>query len=157
MLQHSASSICTINISQPVNYILHDGFRTSSQTVAVSNQHAEHLRRDDAATTAAIKRLVCSSNGITELMCENLKLGYQTGTGSIDIDVWRDVGVCMPFPVKQIKVNNCSIRYNAKYIQYKRNDEMNIYNDDDEHGNTVTTKLVVMSRVIQINCAKTPK
>ena len=25
---------------------------------------------------------------------------------------------------------------------------MTIYNDDDEHGNTVTTKLVVMSRVI---------
>ena len=28
---------------------------------------------------------------------------------------------------------------------------MTIYNDDDEHGNTVTTKLVVMSRVIQSN------
>ena len=26
-----------------------------------------------------------------------------------------------------------NIRYNAKYIQYKRNDEMTIYNDDDEH------------------------
>ena len=34
---------------------------------------------------------------------------------------------------------------------------MTIYNDDNEHGNTVTTKLVVMSRVIQSNCAKAPK
>ena len=34
---------------------------------------------------------------------------------------------------------------------------MTIYNDDDEHGKTVTTKLVVMSRVIQSNCAVAPK
>ena len=34
---------------------------------------------------------------------------------------------------------------------------MTIYNDDDENGNTVTTKLVVMSRALQSNCANAPK
>ena len=59
-------------------------------------------------------------------------------------NVWRDVGVCVPFPVKQIKANNV-IDNIIQNIHYKRDDEMTIYNDDDEqrkNGHNQTRRYV---------------
>ena len=42
------------------------------------------------------------------------------------------MGVCVPFPIKQIKANNVIDDIIQKYTQYKQDDEMTIYNDDDE-------------------------
>ena len=63
----------------------------------------------------------------------------------------KSVGCIVAFDVMRVCVkrfrskrskSKCNIQYNAKYTNYERNDEMTIYNDDDDSGNTVTTKLV---------------
>ena len=59
--------------------------------------------------------------------------------------VWRDVGVCVPFPVKQIKANN--VIDNIIQNIYNMNEMMKwlIYNDDDEqreNGHNQTRRYV---------------
>ena len=64
--------------------------------------------------------------------------------------------MCVPFPVKPIKANN--VIDNIIQNIYNINDMMKLFTMMTmNNGNTVTTKLVVMSRVIQSNCAKAPK
>ena len=121
---------------------------TASQPTVMSSVNVQLSRSHENLMQSTVPRPLTFSQQIRPQQHQQLavitqkpELSSVTRHGG-QYTLWRDVGVCVPFPVKQIKVNNCNIRYNAKYIPYKRNDEMTIYNDDDEHGNTVTTKLV---------------